>query len=271
MRCATWNVNSLRVRLPQLLEWLEAAQPDLLGLQETKTQDEDFPRIDIEAAGYQAIFSGQKTYNGVAILSRMADAPVDVVTDLPGLEDTQRRVLAATYGDIRVINLYIPNGAMVGSDKYAYKLDWLEQLQHYLAQQLATYQKLIVVGDFNIAPEDRDVHDPLAWAGSVLVSPPERQAFRDLQQLGLYDSFRLFHAEEDSFSWWDYRAAAFRRNMGLRIDHILVSQALRDSCTGCNIDTGPRGWERPSDHAPVYADFIEHTHQGDFWEADRIL
>lgn len=271
MRCATWNVNSLRVRLPQLLDWLETAQPDLIGLQETKTQDEEFPLIDIEAAGYQAVYSGQKTYNGVAILSRMPHEPVDVVTDIPDLEDTQRRILAATYGDIRFVNLYVPNGAMVGSDKYAYKLDWLRQLQHYLAKQLATYQKLIVVGDFNIAPEDRDVHDPLAWEGSVLVSPSERLAFRDLQQLGLYDSFRLFHTEEGCFSWWDYRAAAFRRNMGLRIDHILVSQSLRDSCTACNIDTGPRGWERPSDHAPVYADFIQHTHQGDFWEADRIL
>ena len=269
MRCATWNVNSLRVRLPQPLEWLELAQPDLIGLQETKTQDKDFPLIDIEAAGYQAIYSGQKTYNGVAILSRLPLAPVDVVTDLPGLEDSQRRVLAATYGDIRFINLYVPNGAMVGSDKYAYKLDWLQQLERYLSQQLAAYQKLIVVGDFNIAPEDRDVHDPVAWAGSVLVSPKERQAFRAIQQLGLYDSFRLFDSAEGKFSWWDYRAAAFRRNMGLRIDHILVSQALRDSCTGCSIDTGPRRWERPSDHAPVYADFIEHTYQGDFWETDR--
>jgi len=271
VRCATWNVNSLRVRLPQLLEWLELAQPDLIGLQETKTQDEDFPLIDIEAAGYQAIYSGQKTYNGVAILSRLPLAPVDVVTDLPGLEDSQRRVLAATYGDIRFINLYVPNGAMVGSDKYAYKLDWLRQLERYLSQQLAAYQKLIVVGDFNIAPEDRDVHDPVAWEGSVLVSPKERQAFRAVQQLGLYDSFRLFDSAEGKFSWWDYRAAAFRRNMGLRIDHILVSQALRDSCTGCSIDTGPRRWERPSDHAPVYADFIEHTYQGDFWETDREL
>jgi len=271
VRCATWNVNSLRVRLPQLLDWLESAQPDLVGLQETKSQDEDFPLIDIEAAGYQAIYSGQKTYNGVAILSRLSDEPVDVVTDIPGMEDIQRRVLAATYSDIRFINLYVPNGAIVGSEKYAYKLEWLEHLEHYLQQQLATYRKVIVVGDFNIAPEDRDVHDPELWAGSVLVSPKERQAFRALQQLGLYDSFRLFHSEEGKFSWWDYRAAAFRRNMGLRIDHILVSQSLRDSCTGCNIDIQPRGWERPSDHAPVYADFIEHTHQGDFWEADRLL
>ena len=231
MRCATWNVNSLRVRLPQLLDWLELAQPDLIGLQETKTQNEDFPLIDIEAAGYQAIFSGQKTYNGVAILSRLPLVPVDVVTDLPGLEDSQRRVLAATYGDIRFINLYVPNGAMVGSDKYAYKLDWLQQLENYLSQQLATYQKLIVVGDFNIAPEDRDVHDPVVWEGSVLVSPKERQAFRGLQQLGLYDSFRLFDSAEGKFTWWDYRAAAFRRNMGLRIDHILVSQALPDNPT----------------------------------------
>ena len=270
MRCASWNVNSLRVRLPQLLAWLETAQPDLIGIQETKIQDEDFPLIDIEAAGYQAIYSGQKTYNGVAILSRLPHQPVDVITDIPGFEDSQRRVLAATYDDIRFINLYVPNGAMVGSDKYAYKLDWLEHLRYYLQAQLATHRKLIVVGDFNIAPQDRDVHDPVVWEGSVLVSPKERQALQAIQQLGLHDSFRLFHTEEGQFTWWDYRAAAFRRNMGLRIDHILVSQALRDSCTGCQIDTEPRGWERPSDHAPVYADFIEHTHQGDFWEADRL-
>jgi exodeoxyribonuclease-3 len=271
VRCASWNVNSLRVRLPQVLDWLESAQPDLIGLQETKTQDDDFPLIDIEAAGYEAVYSGQKTYNGVAILSRLPFSPTDVVTGIPGLDDPQRRILAATYGEIRFINVYVPNGSVVGSDKYGYKLEWLNKLYCYLKQQLEQYQKLIVVGDFNIAPEDRDVHDPQAWEGSVLVSPKERQAFHSVQQLGLYDSFRLFNSDEGKFSWWDYRAAAFRRNMGLRIDHILVSQSLRDSCTGCSIDTEPRRWERPSDHAPVYADFIEHTYQGDFWETDRSL
>ena len=271
MRCASWNVNSLRVRLPQLLDWLETAQPDLVGLQETKTQDDDFPLIDIEAAGYEAVYSGQKTYNGVTILSRLPFNATDVVTDIPGMDDPQRRVLAATYGDIRFINLYVPNGSAIGSEKYTYKLGWLKKLYSYLKQQLEQYQKLIVVGDFNIAPEDRDVHDPQAWQGSVLVSPKERQAFQAILQLGLYDSFRLFEAETGHYSWWDYRAAAFRRNMGLRIDHILVSQSLRDSCTACSIDTSPRGWERPSDHAPVYADFIELTSQGDFWESDRSL
>ncbi len=269
MRCASWNVNSLRVRLPQVLDWLETAQPDLVGLQETKTQDDDFPLIDIEAAGYEVVYSGQKTYNGVAILSRLPFSATDVVTDIPNLDDPQRRILAATYGEIRFINLYVPNGSAVGSEKYTYKLEWLNKLHSFLEQQLEQYQKLIVVGDFNIAPEDRDVHDPQAWQGSVLVSRKERQAFQALLQLGLYDSFRLFEAEAGHYSWWDYRAAAFRRNLGLRIDHILVSQALRDSCTACRIDTSPRGWERPSDHAPVYADFIELTSQGDFWESDR--
>jgi exodeoxyribonuclease-3 len=253
-----------------VLAWIESAQPDLIGLQETKTQDDDFPLIDIEAAGYQAVFSGQKTYNGVAILSRLPFDAMDIVTELPGLDDPQRRVLAATFGEIRFINLYVPNGAVVGSEKFSYKLEWLKKLWAYLQQQLEQYQKLIVVGDFNIAPEDRDVYDPQAWQGSVLVSPKERQAFQALLQLGLYDSFRLFESECGHYSWWDYRAAAFRRNLGLRIDHILVSQSLRDSCSACHIDTTPRGWERPSDHAPLYADFIELTSQSDFWESDRI-
>ena len=269
MRCASWNVNSLRVRLPQVLDWLESAQPDLVGLQETKSRDDDFPLIDIEAAGYEAVYSGQKTYNGVAILSRLPFKATDIVTDIPGLDDPQRRILAATYGEIRFINVYVPNGSVVGSDKYTYKLEWLNKLYVYLKQELEHYPKLIVVGDFNIAPEDRDVHDPQAWRGSVLVSQKERQAFQSLLELRLYDSFRLFNAETEHYSWWDYRAAAFRRNRGLRIDHILVSQSLRDSCTACHIDTLPRGWERPSDHAPVYADFIELESQGDFWESDR--
>ena len=255
LKVATWNVNSLKVRLPQVLEWAQAVKPDLMALQETKLVDENFPNDEILAAGYQVLYSGQKTYNGVAILSGLPDAPVDIITDIPGLDDPQRRVLAASYGDIRLINLYVPNGAEVGSEKYAYKLDWLEKLNAWLQTELDSHTKLVVVGDLNIAPEDRDVHDPVAWEGSVLVSPSERAAFRGLEKLGLYDCFRLFQAETGHYSWWDYRAAAFRRNLGLRIDHILVSQALRDRCVVCEIDKTPRGWERPSDHAPVVAEF----------------
>lgn len=255
IKIASWNVNSLRVRLPQVLDWLRSEQPDLLALQETKTTDDQFPEVDIEAAGYKAIFSGQKTYNGVAILSRLQQPASDVVTDIPDLEDPQRRVLFATYGDIRLANLYVPNGASVGSDKYQYKLAWLDKLLAYTKQQLGQHKYLVMVGDFNIAPDDRDVHDPQAWADSVLVSPPEREAFEKLLALGLKDTFRLFEQEEQSFSWWDYRAAAFRRNMGLRIDHILASQALSENCLGSFIDKAPRRLERPSDHAPAVAEF----------------
>ena len=255
MKIATWNVNSLKVRLPQVLQWLESARPDLLALQETKLTDDKVPREDIEAAGYQVIHSGQKTYNGVAILSRLPGQPDDILTDLPGLEDHQRRVLAADYGGLRLINLYVPNGSEVGSDKYAYKLEWLTRLAEFLAGELRRYPRLAVVGDFNIAPEDRDVHDPDLWAGAVLASEPERAAFRRLLALGLVDTFRLFQQPEASYSWWDYRAGAFRRNRGLRIDHILASQPLAEHCTACYIDREPRGWERPSDHAPVVAEF----------------
>lgn len=253
MKIATWNVNSLRVRLPQVLQWLESAQPDLLALQETKLTDDQFPETDFAAAGYHAVFAGQKTYNGVAIISR---APVtDIVTDIPGLEDPQRRVLAATCGDVRLIDLYVPNGESVESDKYQYKLDWLEKLHAWLKTELQQHEKLAVVGDFNIAPQDADVHDPEAWRGSVLFSEPERAAFQRLLDLGLCDSFRRFEQPENSFSWWDYRMNAFRRNLGLRIDHILASNALCEACTACAIDKEPRKWERPSDHAPVIAEF----------------
>lgn len=255
MKIASWNVNSLKVRLPQVLDWLASAQPDLLGLQETKTIDENFPRGELEAAGYRTICSGQRTYNGVAILSRLTEGPDEIVVDLPNLEDAQRRVIGATYGDIRFVNLYVPNGQEVGSDKYAYKLDWLEKLAAYLKQQLAAHPHVVVAGDFNIAPEDRDVHDPIMWEGSVMCSEPERTAFSGLLELGLVDTFRLFDQPEKSFSWWDYRAAAYRRNMGLRIDHVLASTALAKRCRASSIDTAPRGWERPSDHAPVIAEF----------------
>lgn len=253
MKIATWNVNSLRVRLPQVLEWVADMQPDALALQETKLQDADFPAAEIRAAGYQVQFVGQKTYNGVAVLSKAGGA--QVVTELPGFPDPQRRVLGITLGDVRLLNLYVPNGSEVGSDKYGYKLDWLRALQEYLRDQLHLFPKLLVVGDFNIAPEDRDVHDPEAWSGQVLCSEPERAAFAGLLQLGLQDCFRRFPQPEASFSWWDYRAAAFRRNRGLRIDHILASPALAERCLECIIDKQPRAWERPSDHAPVMARF----------------
>jgi exodeoxyribonuclease III len=253
MKIATWNVNSLKVRLPQVLDWISAECPDVLGLQETKLTDDKFPRADIEAAGYRVAFAGQKTYNGVALLSR---APLaDIVTDLPGLEDPQRRVLGATIGGVRVLNLYVPNGESVESAKYAYKLDWLAGLARYATEQLAAHPRLVLIGDFNIAPEERDVHDPEAWAGQVLFSDRERAAFRALVDAGLCDTFRLFGQAEGSYSWWDYRMGAFRRNRGLRIDHILASPALCETCRACRIDTGPRAAERPSDHAPVVAEF----------------
>ena len=253
MKIASWNVNSLKVRLPQVLQWLESEKPDIIGLQETKLTDELFPRGEIEAAGYRVLFSGQKTYNGVALLSR--EEATDPITDLPGLDDPQRRVLGATVSGVRFLNLYVPNGQEVGSDKYAYKLDWIEKLQAHVRAQLEIHENVVIVGDFNIAPEDRDVYDPAGWADSVLFSPPEREAFRRLLDVGLADAFRLFEQEEKIWSWWDYRMGAFRRDMGLRIDHILVSSALAKSCTACRIDRAPRTWERPSDHAPVVAEF----------------
>ena len=258
MKIATWNVNSLTVRLPQVLDWLGQQQPDILALQETKLTDADFPTLDIANAGYQAVFAGQKTYNGVALLSRLPAG--EIVTDLPGLDDPQRRVLGATVGKMRVLNLYVPNGQAVGSDKYAYKLAWLDKLAAWLQNELARHPQLVVLGDFNIAPEDRDVHDPVAWAGQVLCSEAERAAFRRLLDLGLKDAFRLFPQEDHAFSWWDYRAAAFRRNLGLRIDHILASPALAAACTACQVDKAPRRLERPSDHAPVIAEFAITHH-----------
>lgn len=252
-KIATWNVNSIRVRLDHVLQWLDSAQPDVLALQETKLPDENFPAADIEAAGYRVWSNGQKTYNGVAILSRR---PVDVLaTGFPDYDDPQRRVLCAVHNDIAVLNLYVPNGSEVGSEKYTYKLDWLKRLQTYTAGLLLEYPRCLLLGDYNIAPEDEDVHDPEEWRGKVLFSEPERAAFRGLLEQGFADCFRLFPREEPQYSWWDYRAAAFRRNRGLRIDHILASAALKDSCTACEIDVEPRRLERPSDHAPVVATF----------------
>jgi exodeoxyribonuclease-3 len=253
MKIATWNVNSLRVRQTQLLEWLTAEQPDLVGLQETKLPDPDFPALALGEAGYGVVYAGQKTYNGVAILSRSKAA--EVVTDLPTYDDPQRRVLAATYDGIRVVDLYVPNGQSVGSDKYAYKLAWLGALRDFLAGELERHAELVVMGDFNIAPEDRDVHDPAIWEEAIMCSTPERAAFQELLDLGLTDAFRQVETGEGHFTWWDYRAAAFRRRRGLRIDHILVSPVLSGRLTACRIATDLRALERPSDHAPVVAEF----------------
>lgn len=255
MKIATWNVNSLRVRLPHVLDWLAANPVDVLGIQETKLVDESFPRTEIEAAGYQVAFYGQKTYNGVAILSR--HPMTEVTMGKPGFKDEQRRVIAATVNGVRVVNVYVPNGQSVGSDKYQYKLAWLEALRGYLEGEMKKHPQLAVTGDFNIAPDDRDVYDPVAWKGQVLCSEPEREAFHALLGLGLSDSFRLFEQPEKSFSWWDYRAAGFRRDLGLRIDHVLSSGDLAKRCRACNIDKAPRKLERPSDHTPVIADFQE--------------
>jgi exodeoxyribonuclease-3 len=252
MKIASWNVNSLHVRLPHLGTWLADANPDVVALQETKTEDAKFPVDALSALGYSSVFSGQKTYNGVALLTRMPAR--DVVTDIPGLEDHQRRILIASVGDVRVANLYVVNGQSVGSEKYAYKLDWLAKVHDYLAAELQRFPQMIVLGDFNIAPEDRDVYDPLAWHEQVLCSTPERAALARLHALGLHDSFRLFEQDGGRYSWWDYRQGAFRRNLGMRIDLILVSEALRKSCRSASIDRVTRTWERPSDHAPVTLD-----------------
>ena len=255
MKIATWNVNSLKVRLPHLREWLAGAQPDVVALQETKTEDLKFPAEEIAALGYRCVFSGQKTYNGVAILAR--EAPRDVVTDIPGLEDPQRRILIATVAGVRVANLYVVNGQEVGSEKFAYKLDWLAKVRAFLAEEIRRHPNLVVLGDFNIAPDDRDVHDPQVWHEQVLCSTPERDAFKSILALGFADSFRMFNDEAGHFSWWDYRQAAFRRNLGLRIDLILASETLRARCRGSVIDRTPRTWERPSDHAPAILELAD--------------
>lgn len=254
MKIASWNVNSLKVRLEQVLDWCESAGPDLLALQETKLTDANFPAAEIAAAGYRAVYTGQPTYNGVAILSRGAE-PEDVVTDPPGIPGEQRRIIAATVDGVRLVNLYVVNGQAVGTDKYDYKLEWLARVTDWLAREMEEHEELAVVGDFNIAPEPADLHDPSKWEGKVLFSEPERRALNRIMDLGLKDSFRLFEQPEASFSWWDYRAAAFRRGMGLRIDLVLVSEALAGRCTSAGIDVAPRRLERPSDHAPVWAEF----------------
>ena len=249
MKLATWNVNSLKIRLGHLIDWLHTAQPDVVCLQELKLEDAKFPRDELAAVGYAAAFSGQKTYNGVAILAR---SPLeDVQTGIPGFVHEHKRVIAATVGGVRIVCLYAPNGQAIGSDKYEYKLQWYTALREWLRDELARHPQLAVLGDLNIAPEDRDVHDPKAWEGQIHVSEPERAAFRALLELGLKDSFRLFEQAEKSFSWWDYRMLGFRRNAGLRIDFVLLSPALVSRCTACSIDKAPRKLERPSDHTPV--------------------
>jgi exodeoxyribonuclease-3 len=253
VKIATWNVNSMKVRLPHVLEWLSAADPDVLVLQEIKQLTEMFPRDELAQAGFRSIANGQKTYNGVAVISK--SEPVDPDLELPGLGDPQRRVLATTIDGVRVINLYVPNGSEVGSEKYEYKLGWLKSLRDYLTDQLQEHQNVVVLGDFNIAPADEDVYDPEKWGEAILCSPAERAALAELLDLGLTDVFREFDQPEKSFSWWDYRAAMFRRNAGLRIDLILTSAAMTGRCTASYIDREPRTWERPSDHTPVIAEF----------------
>ena len=255
MKLATWNVNSLNVRLPRVLAWLAAAKPDLVCLQETKLEDAKFPRQQLADAGYAAHYSGQRTYNGVALLVRDGiGAATDILTALPGFADVQQRVLAATIAGTRVIGFYVPNGQAVDSDKYRYKLEWCRAATAFLASELARHPALALAGDFNIAPEDRDVHDPNLWRGQVLCSDPERRVFADWLALGLKDSFRLFEQPEKTFSWWDYRQLAFPKNRGLRIDHILLSAPLAAKCSGCWIDRNARKGEKPSDHAPVIAE-----------------
>lgn len=253
VKIATWNVNSLNVRLPHVLEWLDSAGPDILVLQEIKQTTDKFPLEALREAGYLGVANGQKTYNGVANISRSEAS--NNVTDFPGFDDPQRRILASTIDGVRVVNLYIPNGSSVGSEKYEYKLNWLSALKGFLQDELKAHEKLVVLGDFNIAPDDRDVYDPEKWGDDILCSPKERAAFQALIDLGLTDVFRSFDQAEQTFSWWDYRAAGFRRNAGLRIDLILASDALSRICEKSYVDREPRTWERPSDHTPVIAEF----------------
>jgi exodeoxyribonuclease-3 len=271
IRFASWNVNSLKVRLPHLLQWLKTCDDrlepvDLIGLQELKMTDDKFPVEDLEKAGFLSLFMGQKTYNGVAILVRKSalthlnqdqdTAFLNIQRNLPDFVDDQKRLLASTLhfketAPIRVICAYFPNGQAPGTEKFVYKLQWLSALKVFLVSELQKYPRLILMGDFNIAPQDEDVHDPAKWVGQNLVSPEERAFFNNFQDLGLIDSFRLFDQEAKSFSWWDYRMMGFRRNAGMRIDHVMISQALKDDCTACIVDKIPRKWEQPSDHAPV--------------------
>jgi len=251
MKIVTWNVNSLNVRLEHLLQYLAERQPDVICLQETKTPDEKFPVAEIEAAGYQVVYSGQKTYNGVAIISR--EPASDIITDVPELDDPQRRLLAATVAGVRIIDVYIPNGQEVDSEKYRYKFEWLTAFRQYLNTELAAHERLVMLGDFNIAPADIDVHDPVRWQGKIMCSTPERDYFASLLELGLTDTLRTLYPDEPMFSWWDYRMSAFRRRWGIRIDHQLATTGMQALAGG--VDSDYRALERPSDHAPVWIDY----------------
>ena len=253
MKIASWNVNSLNVRLPHVLAWCDVAQPDVLALQETKLTDDRFPVDDLMNAGYHSVYSGQKTYNGVAVLSRLEAS--DPVTDIPGLDDPQRRILAVTVGDVRIIDLYVVNGSEVGSEKFEYKLHWLDRVTAWIETEMAQHEKVVVLGDFNITPDDRDAYDPEAWKEKILCSTPERDALKRILDLGLRDTFRLYDQEERTWSWWDYRMNMFRRKLGLRIDLVLASTAMAENCVASYIDIEPRRQERPSDHAPAIAEF----------------
>ena len=253
MKIASWNVNSLNVRLPHLQRWLDEAKPDVVALQETKQEDHKFPEDALLELGYRSVFSGQKTYNGVAIISRLPFTG-ECVNAIPGFDDPQKRVLAATVGDARIVDLYVVNGEAVGSGKFDYKLRWLAAVREWLRAEIAAHPNLVVLGDFNIAPDDRDVFDPRRWREKVLCSSPEREAYRALLELGLHDSFRLFNDEAGHHSWWDYRLSGFERGWGLRIDLVLVSEALKARCVAVGIDREPRSWERPSDHTPVWVE-----------------
>ncbi len=254
MKIASWNVNSLNARLPHVLQWLKEFQPDAVGLQETKLEDHRFPDTALAELGYRSVFHGQKTYNGVALITR-GHAPTDVQAGIPGFDDPQARAIAATVNGIRIVNLYVVNGQDIGTDKYGYKLRWLDAVHGWLADEIKTHPKLVVLGDFNIAPDDRDVHDPATWnEDHILTSTAERMAYQRLLALGLHDGLRLRSDEANVFSWWDYRQAAFRRNLGLRIDLTLVSDALKDNVIDAGIDRSPRQWERPSDHTPVFVE-----------------
>jgi len=254
MRIASWNVNSLNVRLPHLEKWLSQTRPDVVGLQETKLEDARFPDTALAALGYRSVFSGQKTYNGVAILAR-EKVLENVQIGIPVFADEQKRVIAASVGDLRIVNLYVVNGQDVGTDKYAYKLRWLEAVRDWLAQEIKQHPRLVVLGDFNIAPDARDVYDPVLWNDEhILTSSAEREAFRQLLALGLHDGFRLRCEDAGEFSWWDYRQASFRRNLGLRIDLTLVSDALKPQVIAAGIDRAPRTRERPSDHTPAWVE-----------------
>ncbi|MEG3640871.1 exodeoxyribonuclease III [Magnetococcus sp. PR-3] len=257
MRIATWNVNSMNVRQDHVAQWLADDPCDVLCLQEIKMISEKFPADRFKELGWHVCQNGQKTYNGVAILSRYEMDASDLILDLPGVDATQKRFMAATIQGVRVINCYVPNGADLSSDKYLYKLDWLEKLHQFVEQEMKRYPELVVLGDYNIAPDDRDVYDATFWEGRILVSAPERAAYQHLLNLGLVDGFRHLNEAEGFFSWWDYRQGSFRRDMGVRIDHLLSSSALTDRLTACHIDKVPRGWERPSDHAPVIAHYQE--------------